>query len=456
MADRILFLETPDIQKTPVGEKNEYTAAEKQKLSGIEAGAQKNTVDSVNGKTGPVTLDAADVGALPSDTPIPAAVTEQTVAGWGFTKNTGDYSKPSGGIPKTDLASDVRTSLGKADSALQEHQSLAAYRTSADQDTIDAAQNTAIAEKYTKPSGGIPESDLAEGVIPTIPITSVSVNGVKQTPVGGNVDIDVPTGGSVAEKTLAQRGFRYFPSLNGSAPDYYVSITTAQASGDVQNYAPEDGSILAVRAPTTGIVANATLKFRVSTKYSASWPIYLRNSEVTADYVKPQEIMLLMFSTNKFYIVGVVRDPITVPTKLSDLENDLNLTGIQEIDLSSAAQSLNTLLAANKTAITGTDGEKTTFYRGHTFASVVYDVASAFSDSRLPVISLGVGTKFPVTACQYDGETENAWFSVKMSETEMSGTSLIGYTHEIVVALVGIVIHTQKYEIDVQTLPSGS
>lgn len=31
------------------------------------------------------------------------------------------YSKPSGGIPKTDLASDVQTSLGKADSALQNY-----------------------------------------------------------------------------------------------------------------------------------------------------------------------------------------------------------------------------------------------------------------------------------------------------------------------------------------------
>lgn len=31
----------------------------------------------------------------------------------------GIYSKPSGGIPKTDLASDVQTSLGKADTALQ-------------------------------------------------------------------------------------------------------------------------------------------------------------------------------------------------------------------------------------------------------------------------------------------------------------------------------------------------
>lgn len=176
MAYRILFLETPDIQKTPVGEKNEYTAAEKQKLSGIEAGAQKNTVDSVNGQTGPVTLNASDVGALPDTTPIPAAVTEQTVAVWGFTKNTGDYSKPSGGIPKTDLASDVRTSLGKADSALQEHQSLDAYRTASAQDAIDAAQNTAIAAKYTKPSGGIPASDIADGVIPSVPQMATQIN----------------------------------------------------------------------------------------------------------------------------------------------------------------------------------------------------------------------------------------------------------------------------------------
>ena len=44
------------------------------------------------------------------------------------------YDKPSGGIPKTDLASAVQTSLGKADSA------------------------------YQKPSGGIPKTDLASAV----------------------------------------------------------------------------------------------------------------------------------------------------------------------------------------------------------------------------------------------------------------------------------------------------
>lgn len=50
---------------------------------------------------------------------IPSAITESTVSGWGFTKNTGTYSKPSDGIPKSDLASAVQTSLDKADTALQ-------------------------------------------------------------------------------------------------------------------------------------------------------------------------------------------------------------------------------------------------------------------------------------------------------------------------------------------------
>lgn len=66
-------------------------------------------VTSVNGETGAVTLT------------IPSEVTESTVADWGFTKNTGTYSKPSTGIPKTDLSNAVQTSLDKADTALQSY-----------------------------------------------------------------------------------------------------------------------------------------------------------------------------------------------------------------------------------------------------------------------------------------------------------------------------------------------
>lgn len=51
------------------------------------------------------------------------------------------YEKPSGGIPKTDFASDVQTSLGKADTALQAVPST--YRTAAAQDVIDAGKAAA-------------------------------------------------------------------------------------------------------------------------------------------------------------------------------------------------------------------------------------------------------------------------------------------------------------------------
>lgn len=47
------------------------------------------------------------------------ATLEEDVGAKGFTKNTGTYSKPAGGIPKTDLSNAVQASLGKADTALQ-------------------------------------------------------------------------------------------------------------------------------------------------------------------------------------------------------------------------------------------------------------------------------------------------------------------------------------------------
>lgn len=81
---------------------------------------------------------SGDYNDLANKPTIPAAVTESTVSGWGFTKNTGTYSKPSGGIPKSDLTTAVQTSLGKADTALQEHQSLSDYVKTTDSRLSDA------------------------------------------------------------------------------------------------------------------------------------------------------------------------------------------------------------------------------------------------------------------------------------------------------------------------------
>ena len=158
-------------------------------------------VSSVNNKTGAVTLGAADVHALPDNTVIPAEVTEQTVSGWGFTKNTGTYSKPSGGIPKSDLAVDVQTSLGKADTALQQHQSLSGYATETyvqqqiaaipdELPTVSASDNgkvlgvvngswaasNALQTKSITDTGGYYTTDTVEGALQEIGAELAGVN----------------------------------------------------------------------------------------------------------------------------------------------------------------------------------------------------------------------------------------------------------------------------------------
>ena len=111
-------------------------------LSTIRSGASKGAT-AVQPEAGKG-LFSGSYNDLTDKPVIPDAVTEGTVSGWGFTKNTGTYSKPTGGIPKADLAEAVQTSLGKADTALQEHQSLAAYRTAAAQDIIDNGKQDKI------------------------------------------------------------------------------------------------------------------------------------------------------------------------------------------------------------------------------------------------------------------------------------------------------------------------
>ena len=99
-----------------------------------QSGGGGGAVDSVNGMTGDVVITASGIGAyVKPSTGIPKtdlASAVQTSLGKADTA----YQKPSGGVPSTDLASAVQTSLGKADSA------------------------------YQKPSSGIPSTDMSSAV----------------------------------------------------------------------------------------------------------------------------------------------------------------------------------------------------------------------------------------------------------------------------------------------------
>lgn len=74
---------------------NDYTTEEKTKLSGIEAGAEVNAVDSVNGETGVVVLDIpTKTSDLTNDSGFITGYTETdpTVPSWAKTTNKPSYS----------------------------------------------------------------------------------------------------------------------------------------------------------------------------------------------------------------------------------------------------------------------------------------------------------------------------------------------------------------------------
>lgn len=84
--------------------------------------AQNENYNQVDLRVGTEEQFNAKVGTLPAGTLF--GVTDSTVSKADLStdlKNeiNGKYVKPADGIPKTDLASAVQTSLGKADSALQ-------------------------------------------------------------------------------------------------------------------------------------------------------------------------------------------------------------------------------------------------------------------------------------------------------------------------------------------------
>ncbi len=122
---KILIRLTELVNQKADAEDMEQTAADLQKE--IDEKADKSAIPTVgdgvlsvqrNGKSvGTFSANAAENEAI--NIPVPEKVSElENDAGYGT------YTKPSTGIPKSDLASGVQASLSKADTALQKHQDI--------------------------------------------------------------------------------------------------------------------------------------------------------------------------------------------------------------------------------------------------------------------------------------------------------------------------------------------
>lgn len=187
-----------------------------QNLESIIASIEQQIAGKMDKVTLATVATSGSYNDLSNKPTIPSAVTESTVSGWGFTKNTGTYSKPSGGIPKTDLASAVQTSLGKADTALQSYteQYKGTVQSVATSETLDEVNTTTyvkyVAQTLTDAQkaqartnigaaavgeGGsgstLTESDIAAMGFTknTGTVTGVKINGTTKNPSSGVVDL---------------------------------------------------------------------------------------------------------------------------------------------------------------------------------------------------------------------------------------------------------------------------
>lgn len=89
------------------------------KLIGIGTGQNIKTINGQNLLGSGNIVITSEAGGITSESdPIFSASAAATITSANITTWTNKYSKPSGGIPKTDLASAVQTSLGKADAAV--------------------------------------------------------------------------------------------------------------------------------------------------------------------------------------------------------------------------------------------------------------------------------------------------------------------------------------------------
>lgn len=161
-------------------------------LSTIRSGASKGATAVQSSDLSKVATSGS-YNDLTNKPTIPSAVTESIVSGWGFTKNAGTYSKPSTGIPKSDLASEVQTSLGKADTALQSVPS--EYVTETELTSKGYATNTALQSAMKSTEMKLSEFEFSLDGKQSVLVSGTNIKTINGTSILGSGDIEIESGG---------------------------------------------------------------------------------------------------------------------------------------------------------------------------------------------------------------------------------------------------------------------
>lgn len=179
------------------------------------------------------------------------------------------YNKPTDGIPKTDLASGVQTSLNKADTALQEHQDISALVSHTQNSNIHVTseQKTAWSAKYDKPSSGIPKSDLASAVQTSLGKADTALQEHQDisalTNHVANNDIHVTTANKTAWNAKYDKPSSGIPKTD-LASDVQTSLVPSSLTSDTGKVLTVSSSGDAVWAEATSSGSSGTEVFNVA------------------------------------------------------------------------------------------------------------------------------------------------------------------------------------------------
>lgn len=223
---------------------------------------------------------------------------------------SGKYTKPSGGIPKTDLAAAVQTSLGKADSALQ----------SAPVTSVNG-QTGAVSLAIPSTAGDVgaipaPASPSAGDVLTYSSGAWAAAAPVKELPAGGN-------SGAVLAKSSASDYQVYWRTIS----DYTAAgiiITAAATAAKVCQYSFWDDThypqILYITLASANTAASA-LTMKVNGK--GPYPIYINGTASSAtNYTLPAGAYLVLWDGTNFYFDTTGKVPNTIPTPASPTTGD--------------------------------------------------------------------------------------------------------------------------------------
>lgn len=283
----------------------------------------------------------------------------------------GAYVKPSGGIPASDLA----------ETYLTEHQSLAAYRTAADQDTIDSGKLSTTGDAYRAlsiPMGELDDTStatvmtaavpgitelrdgvcmwLTNGVITSASGVTLNVNGLGAKPLYSSLaaasrsttifnvnytllmvyNSDRVEGGCWDVVYGIDTNTTYTPVKLGFG---YTTCSTAEATlaktAALSSYALTANAIVAVKF-TNAVPAGSTLN--IASKGAKA--IYYRGAAITDGIIEAGDTVTMIYSTY-YHVIAI----------------DRQITAAAEIG---AVASMQGVAHAGEFLVVGSDGEVTT------------------------------------------------------------------------------------------------